>query len=124
MQYESILKMNFDDGKTHDLAEIYADILTIEDDTYIKELLDLPQMNTIIMLNGIWYMEDWDGKKSTKETVVEAGVYDGDNIIYLDGNYYSSYHDSDNYWEITNITPTRHTRHYHMGHTDYTDYIR
>ncbi len=119
LEYESLKMTPFDDGSKYYLDMIYKDIMDMHDENLKNELLKLPQMQAIIMLEGQWYETYSSGEKGLDEVFVHDGKYDGDPIIYISGKYYISYFDKDNYHEIFNISKDKHNDRYHWD--DYSD---
>lgn len=112
LAYESIKMTPFDDGRKYNLDTLYKDIIGMSDENLKNELLKLPQMQTIVMLEGKWYQTYSSGEKGLGEVTIHDGVYDDKSIIYYLGKYYTSHFGDANYNEIFNVSKDKHSERY------------
>ncbi len=110
--YCDIKGIDFDDGQIHDLAAIYNRISDeIENESLKSDLMDLPQMKTLLALQGSWkgehYAFDIQGGRC-QLTYYKYEKHDdvSSSISYYDGHYClsDSYQTYDKYHEICDIS--------------------
>lgn len=99
-----VKRINFDDGNTHSLSSIYNLVFSIKDETLKNELMNLPVMKTLTMLQG-----NWRGKYHTFTIIGGSRTLttgDSLSLVYHNGRYCTSvsYPDTSRYDEIYNIS--------------------
>ncbi len=111
ISYYSIKETKYDDGEIHDLATDYERIMSIKNEGLQDELLLLPQMQTLLALEGAWYYEGYSGKDTTWYYYISRGqiTYVNDEykqkyrLLYKSGSYYIQYLDDNDYDEISGL---------------------
>ena len=114
--YLQVNSINYNDGKIHDLSVDYRTIMSIENDELRGKLLQSPQMQTLLLLEGKWYKEkysysSWSGKERDLNNYY---VFNGGTItkyssgkvstseyslLYRNGGYYDLFWENDYYYE-------------------------
>jgi len=101
-----VKSINFDDGEKHGLSGIYDKISSVSDETLKNELLSLPQMRTIKILNGVWAngrnnITFKNGHWSRGTSIDDKYIFD---VYYMNGHYCSNYPSASRFDEIYNIS--------------------
>lgn len=112
--YCKVKKINFDDGEKHSLGYVCKQIDLITDDSLKSDLMRLPQIKTLKILEGKWKSNNksltlqkaftFQNGCFTYGTVDEIEESKKLSVYYYNGHYCTSYHNSNGYAEIYNIS--------------------
>ncbi len=104
--YCEVKSIHLDDGDRYDLSMVYDMIVSISDETLKGELMELPQMRTIKMLDGVWASGNdcltfQDGRWFFGTRVDGRNAF---SVYYMNGHYCSNIPSADRFDEIYNIS--------------------
>ncbi len=104
--YCEVKSIHLDDGDGYNLSWVYDMIASISDETLKGELMELPQMRTIKMLDGVWASGNdrltfQDGRWSFGTRVDGRNAF---SVYYMNGHYCSNIPSTGRFDEIYNIS--------------------
>ncbi len=114
--YCEVKSISFDDGGGYQLPRVYDTIASISDETLKGELMELPQMRTVGMLNGVWTngsvtLTFQDGRWSFGAGIDSKHTL---SVYYMSGHYCSGISSALRFDELYDISPNQFS---HRGYT-------
>lgn len=115
-----VRRIDFDDGKYHELGSVYEQITKIKNSSLKEELMDIPQMKMVFKLEGVWTDGNYETLNIVNGSVQSVfgnnssnfGISFNYGISYCERNYYfysnqyyNKYIDEPSY-KLTNISDT------------------